>query len=616
VSLDRVDINRIVVGLIDDSVSPSADIGINSLDVSIIDINNAPGARFPVDVAISTRSGGNVTAQGAIGFLPEPVADLDLAAEGISLALLHPYIKSLADVNLDSGALSMNVKLHTGPEESLSLSGDAAISNFLITETDEGSRLGSWDSLAANRVVLSLAQKTLEISEVQFDRPYGDILIAADGSVNLGRVAPGRQSVEQATDSDAVAANVSEAAAPQELPLAVTIGRVLINDGAADFADLSLPLPFAVKIAELNGTLTTISSASSEPSAATLEGKVDEFGLVQISGTITPLQPALNTDLEVNFENVAMPKFSAYSVPFAGREIASGKLDLFLGYKLEASELVGENRIVLRDFELGEKVDHPGATSLPLGLAVALLKNPDGTIDIDLPVRGNVNDPEFRYGRIIGKALVNLVVKIVASPFALLGKLVGVEADELEFIAFQDGRSDLTPPEQEKVGKLAEVLALRPRLSVQINGVVDREVDGLALRTARLDELVEERITAMTSEDSSDETYASQRRQVLEDFFDEVALAEARARFTTEENFDELAYTTELRSQQIAAQNLAEVDFVALSAARAANVRAAILAADPELDQQIVVGSLQAIEKGDDDRIRMQVVLTAGDDSG
>jgi uncharacterized protein involved in outer membrane biogenesis len=616
VSLDRIDINRIVIGLIDDSVNPSADIGINSLDVSIADINNSSAARFPIDVVISTRSGGSVTAQGAFGVLPETVADLDLTVAGISLALLHPYIRSLADVNLDSGALGMNVKLHTGPEESLSLSGDAAISDFLITETDEGSRLGSWDTLAANQFVLSLTQKTLEISELKFDRPYGDILIAADGSVNLGRVAPGKQSGEQITESEEIDANVSDAPADQDLPVAVTIGRVQINDGAADFADFSLPLPFDVKISELNGTLTTIASESSEPSEAILEGKVDEFGLLQISGTVTPLQPALNTDLQVNFENVAMPKFSAYSVPFAGREIASGKLDLFLGYRLEADKLVGENKIVLRDFELGEKVDHPGATSLPLGLAVALLKSPDGTIDIDLPVRGNVNDPEFRYGRVIGKALVNLVVKIVASPFALLGKLVGVEADELEFITFQDGRADLAPPQQEKVVKLAEVLALRPKLSVQINGVIGREVDGLALRTARLDELVEERITAMASKDGDDESYANQKRQVLEDFFDDAALAEFRTRYTIDEDFDELAYTTELRSQQIAAQNLAEVDFVALSAARAANVRAAILAANPELDQQIVVGSLQAIEKGDDDRIRMKVVLTAGDDSG
>jgi len=616
VSLERVDVKHIEIGFIDDSVSPPADLGIQSLDVSITDISNTPDARFPLNASISTGGGGSVTVQGNIGVLPAPAADLELIVEAVKIALLHPYIKSLADVNLDSGDLGLNVKLHTGPEEQLSLSGDAAISDFLITETDEGSKLGSWDALTATQFELSLSKEALDISEIRFDQAYGDILIAADGSVNLGRMALGKQTAaEDAEEADSAPAT-EDVTAEEDLPLAVTIGRVLVNDASADFADLSLPLPFAVKIAELNGELTTIATASSEPSEASFEGRVDEFGLVLVSGTITPLQPALNTDLQVNFENVEMPKFSAYSVPFAGREIASGKLDLFLGYRLEASELVGENKIVLRDFELGEKVDHPGAASLPLGLAVALLKNPDGTIDIDLPVRGNVDEPEFRYGALVGKALVNLVVKIVASPFALLGKLVGVEADQLEYIAFQDGRADLTPPEQEKAAKLAEALGLRPQLKIEIFGVIDREADGLALRTARLDARVDEQIAAISAGDSSEEMYASQRTEVLEGFFDKATLAEVRAQFTTteaEEAFDELAYSTELRRRMIAAQELVENDFITLATARAANIKSAILAVNAALQAQVIDGPLQAVEKGDDEAVRMKVVLAAGE---
>jgi uncharacterized protein involved in outer membrane biogenesis len=615
VSLDRFDIQNVELGFIDDSVNPAANLGIQGLNVSLTDISNAPGARFPLNASMSTRGGGSVTLKGEVGVLPVPVADLDMVAEAAKIALLHPYIKSLADVNLDSGDMALNVKLHTGPDEELSLSGDAAISDFLITETDEGSRLGSWEKLTATQFELSLSKETLDVSEIRFDRAYGDVLIAADGSVNLGRVALGKQTGEEDADAADPAPKAEEDSAEEELPLAVTIGRVLVNDASADFVDLSLPLPFDVKIAELNGELTTIASASSEPSEASFEGRVDEFGLMRVSGTITPLQPALNTDLQINFENVEMPKFSAYSVPFAGREIASGKLDLSLGYRLEANNLVGENNIVLRDFELGEKVEHPGAASLPLGLAVALLKSPDGTIDIDLPVRGNVDDPEFRYGALVGKALVNLVVKIVASPFALLGKLVGVEADQLEFIAFQDGRADLTPPEQEKAAKLAEALGLRPELKIEIFGVIDRESDGLALRTARFDALVDEQIAAMSSGNSSEEMYASQRTKVLEGYFNKETLAEVRAQFTTTEPepaFDELAYSIELRRRMIAAEELDESDFSTLAVSRAANIKAAILAANADLESQLVTGALQEVEKGSEEAIRMKVVLAAG----
>jgi uncharacterized protein involved in outer membrane biogenesis len=613
-SLNRVDIAGAAVFLIDDSVSPQANLGVKDLHISLQEISNESGARFPTDVSLSTLGGGVVAISGEVGALPAPSADLDLSIDGIALAFLHPYIKSLADVNLDSGAIGVEAKMVVSTEEKLSLTGEVAISNFLITETDEGSRLGSWDALTADGFAYSMSGESLDISEIRFDRPYGDILIAEDGSFNLGRVAPGRQTdAGDADSSESVQAEQS--VEDQSLPLAVTIGRVLINDGAADFEDRSLPLPFDVNISELSGALTTIATQSTEPSVAELEGKVDEFGLVRVTGVVTPLQIALDTDLHVDFQNVEMPKFSAYSVPFAGREIASGKLDLFLGYKVENSQLTGENKIVLRDFELGDKVDHPGASSLPLGLAVALLKSPDGTIDIDLPVRGNVDDPDFRYGSVVGKALVNLVVKIATSPFALLGKLVGAEADELEFIAFLDGRADLTPPEQEKAAKLAEALALRPELKMEIYGVVDRENDGLAIRSSRLDESVDQQIEATSDSDS--EQYAEQRLKVLEEMFGRKDVRDQmKLEFTTDEVLDDLAYATELRRQLIDAVVLDEADFISLAQRRASNVQAAILAADENLLPQISVGELRAIDKGEDQDIQMKVILTAGEADG
>ena len=622
-SLDQINISRAAVSLSDDSVSPQANLGIRDLNVAISEITNQPGDLFPTEVSLATQGGGSVSLAGDFGILPATSVNMGLSVQGIALAFLHPYIKSLADVELDSGAIGMQADLSIGAEEMLSVSGDLTVTDFLITETDRGTTLGSWDSIAANQFALSLSKETLDISEVQVDQAYGDIVITEDGSINLGRVALGEQQViddaeneGDTSDDEQPAVETRTAADPgadEPLPLAVTIGRVVVNNAAADFEDRSLPLPFDVSIAELNGTLTTIASTSAEPSEAVFEGKVDEFGLVKVSGTVTPLEPVLNTDLKVDFENVAMPKFSAYSVPFAGREIASGKLDLSLGYQLDQSELVGENKLVLRDFELGDKVEHPGASSLPLGLAVALLKNPDGTIDIDLPVRGNVDDPEFRYGGVVGKALLNLVTKIVTSPFALLGNLVGAEESELEFIAFQDGRADLTPPEQEKVGKLAEALSLRPELSIEIKGVIDREADGLAIKTTRLDEAIEQEMAAL-SDESDNEQYAEQRLAVIEAMFGQEEVRDAlRQQFTSEEGLDELAYTAELRRQLIDGYVLDEADFISLARRRASNVQAALLAANAELQRQIIVGELQEVDKQDDENIQMKVVLTAGD---
>ncbi len=422
--------------------------------------------------------------------------------------------------------------------------------------------------MAANNVALSISEQKLEISEILVSKLYGDIVIDENGNLNLGRVEKAGE-VETPVTTDET--GETESGRSQ---IAVTVGRVVLTEAAADFADFSLPLPFSAKIENLNGDMTTISTQSSEPSTVSLEGKVDDHGFVRVTGSVTPLDPSANTDLTVVFQNVFVPKFTSYTIPFAGREIASGSLDLSLGYKVTDSQLVGENNIILRDLELGEKVPHPDAMSLPLGLAIALLKDSEGKIDIDLPVRGDLNDPEFRYGGVVMKALGTLIIKIVASPFALLGKLIGVEADELEYINFLDGRSELTPPELERAAKLAEALALRPALILDISGVADAEADGLALRTAQLDEMVEERIAILAATEDGDNMYAEQVKEVLESLFAEqqtvedgaLALQEIRVEFTTQTvvdegetpvpEFDELAYTNELRRQLIDVQLL------------------------------------------------------------
>ena len=618
VSLDGLSVNRMTLGLVDQSVVPVADIGLKSLDLKVNGISNEAGSAFPTELTLIPRTGGTVSLDGTISLLPAPILDFDLVIDGLELAGAHPYIKPLADVHLDSGALNLTGHLRSTTENPFLLSGDLSILDFLITETDEGSRLGSWSRFEAKNFALDSAAQSLQVSEIELLQPYGDILIAEDGSINLGRIEKGNGAEVEGDES--VTESVFD----------VTVGRVVVTEAAVDFVDHSLPLPFEARIANLSGSMSTIATASSEPSTVALEGTVDEFGFVRISGTITPFDTTRNTDLKVAFQNVEMPKFSAYTIPFAGREISTGKLDLELGYQVTDSQLVGENKVVLRDLELGEKVPHPGAMSLPLGLAVALLKDSEGKIDIDLPIRGNVDDPDFRYGGVVLKALGNLIVKIVASPFALLGNLLGVEPSELEYVTFLYGRADLTPPEMEKAGKLAEALSLRPELVLEIHGPVDREGDGRALKTARLDEILAERMAVITSDDSDVTTYAQNQMDVMEQLFTESIVATdlaatldaLRIRFTTEvidgddaaeSRFDGLAYSNELRRQLIEVQPLEEAEFVALANARAANTREAILQVSAELAGRILTGALRAVTDGDDEVVRMKVILRAGE---
>jgi len=651
-SLAEFRIADLSFSLRDESVEPAAELAVEAVQLEMRELANEPGAAFPTTFSLQTGQDGRVGLDGTVTVLPALRADLGLEVDGVPLAWAHPYIQPLADVSLDSGMLDADARLATSPDNPLSFEGDVAVREFLITETDLGTRLGSWDRLAATGVAFSAAEESLQVSEVRFERPYGDILITEEGRVNLGRVAKGESGDETGDDAQEAGTEPAEstgssgatedAAGPEQaaggeagapgLPIRVTVGRVVIADGAADFADRSLPLPFSAAISELNGELSTIATASTEPSSVSLEGTVDEYGFLRVTGSVTPFSPAQNTDIRAEFENVAMPKFSAYSVPFAGRKIASGRLDLDLGYEVTDGRLVGDNSIVLREFELGEEVPHPDAMSLPLGLAVALLKDPSGNIDVDLPITGDVDDPQFSIGGVVMSALGNLIVKIATSPFALLGNLLGVEGDELEQVTFLPGRSDLTPPEVEKAANLAEALTLRPQLVLELPPVQAPAADGRALREARLEAAVSERMAGVPQGEEAGQ-YAERRREVLEELFRELAGGEdpgarldaLRAQNTrpvddgegeaAETRFDATAYAADLESELVAIQPLEEGALGALAAERAATLRETIVAAGSGIEQRVVVTEPAEVEPTDNDRVPMKVTLTADADA-
>jgi hypothetical protein len=313
-----------------------------------------------------------------------------------------------------------------------------------------------------------------------FGQVFGRFVVHEDKSTNVSTLV-----IEQAGDKGTSA---------ETDPMNIIIGGIRVDDGSMDFADFSLPLPFATHIDKLNGTISTIATNSTEPANIRLEGQVDEYGLARIEGSMNMLDPIRHTDVSVDFRNLLMPTLSPYTVQFAGREIDEGKLDLGLVYAIEEGQLHGENDVVLSDLVLGEKVDHPDAASLPLGLAVSLLKDADGVIKIDLPVDGDINDPEFRIGGVVWQAVTTLITKIVSAPFRLLGNLIGIDSEDFGQFEFLAGRADLTPPELEKIIQLEEALQKRPELQIEISGVTDKAIDIPAMKLIRLRDIASERL--------------------------------------------------------------------------------------------------------------------------
>ena len=485
-----IELSGITTALYDRTVKADGPLlSLNPLDLSLTDVDGKSPMGFKADIKID--AGGSVTAAGTLD--PSgPTVESRIDVAGVALTPLQPYIDSVANLEMHSGELSSQGTLRYGMKDlgaDLAYDGGLNLAKLRLTESGSKDTLLGWQALKTDQLRLRLAPNRLDVKEIKLDRPIAQLIIGEDRSVNLAQVF---KTVPPASDAPADT-GPSKASSGSVFP--VSIQKLRIDNGILDFADLSLTPQFGTKIHELGGVVTGMSSTPGSRAQVQLEGRVDEYGLAKIEGEIRVFDPVAFTDIDMTFQNVEMAGLTPYSGKFAGRKIDSGKLSLNLGYKIDNGKLQGDNQIVVDRLKLGRRVDSPEAVDLPLDLAVALLENADGVIDIGLPVQGNLNDPKFSFGLLIGKAFVNLITKIATAPFRLLGALVGGADDgNFDVIAFEPGSADVPPPEKEKLKKLAEALQKRPQLKLEVQGRYSTEIDGKELKGLSVRRAVAERL--------------------------------------------------------------------------------------------------------------------------
>jgi len=464
-----------------------------------VELNGAAGGKPLTATARATLQSGGALQAKARYDLRQQQGEVDLGIERAALTAFSPYLSNSTRLSLDAGEASLSGKLalnnaatasKTG--ESLRFAGKASIRELKLTDQSTQQMFAQWAELSSQDLKLTTGASgtRVELADLLLDQPRGDIVIGEDGSLNLTQIgkvsAPATPATAPSSAPAAVAAPSAPAATPSSTPgdsatTKVKIDRVQVTGGDVHFADLSLRPQFGTRVSDLAGLIVGISSEASSRAEVSLEGKVDEFGLARLSGTVAPASAAQYTDLKASFRNLEMRNLTPYSGKFAGRKIESGKLSLELEYKVVERKLKGENQIVIDNLKLGERVESKDATSLPLDLAIALLSDSKGVIDLGLPVQGSLDDPQFSMGGLVWKAITNLLTKIVTAPFRALGALLGGSGEEFEAVLFEPGEARLLPPEREKLAKLATALEKRPQLKLAIEGRFDRERDREAL---------------------------------------------------------------------------------------------------------------------------------------
>lgn len=420
-----------------------------------------------LQASFKSKDGGSFEAKGNV--VPGlPSADFDIRLAGLNITPAQPYLFSVARLKLTDGALSTTGHAHYDPK-GYAYKGDFELSRLATRESDTGAPFLALKSLSSRSI--SATQNGLDIGELTLVGLDTKLIINKDKSMSFKRI------LREPPKTTSRPARTGK-------PYPIEIDRLRFDRGELDYADYSLTMPFGTRIHRLKGVITNLSSRPGAIAEVRLDGRVDEYGMARATGQLDLFNPADSLDLNVIFQNIEMANLTPYSATFAGRKIDSGKLDLNLEYQIHQRQLEAKNEIVMKQLTLGDRVASPEAKDLPLDLAISILEDSNGRIDLDLPMSGSLDDPKFSYGAIIWKAIENVIVKIVTAPFRALGALFG-GGEKFENISFEAGHAALSPPEQEKLAHLADALIKRPGLSLAVQGVY-ADQDRIALQDRML----------------------------------------------------------------------------------------------------------------------------------
>ena len=513
VELKEFDLRDASVFAEDRSVQPATKLVLAPLSLQIgpasLDLSK------PVQLKLETRinESGSLAVSGQV--TPQPAAaSLKVKLSGIDLSTAQPYIAQRSSLTLRSGKLGgeaqvsfrangeTGVAAKNGP--AFSLSGDIDVEDLHTVDDLRHDDLIKWERLDLRGLNFQQNPSRLDIAEVVVRKPYARVIIESDTTLNVTNAlrSPSAVKSDSPAKPDAVAKSDGarsksrvkspESAAPSALQaqsastaMPMAIKKVLIKDGLANFTDLSVSPHFSAAIQKLDGSILGLSSKPGSRATVDLHGAVDAFSPVSIKGEVNPLGVPLYADLALDFRNMELSIFNPYSGKFAGYNITKGKLTTELHYKVDGRKLDAQHHIVIDQLEFGDKTESKDAVSLPIKLAVALLKDRNGVIDLSLPVTGSLDDPTFRLGPIIWKVFVNILVKAVTAPFALLGSLFGGGPD-LQFIDFRPGAATLEASQEDKVKAIVKALQGRPQLKIEVPIAAVPGLDRPALIDAEL----------------------------------------------------------------------------------------------------------------------------------
>lgn len=459
----------------------------DGLNINLQNISENLAAPVSAKIDMKSSQKLNLALKGKI--TPEPLnIEADVKLSDANLPRYFVYAKNYLDASLKSGELNAEINVKYAAD--VTVSGKANIANIELAD-GSGDKVFAFKNLKLSKI--SFAKNFLNLERVTLSAPFLKAHLNKERELNLSSLVKKSESEKaQKADAKQVAPKNEkpvEAAKPQkkEGEFDFAIKNILVENGDVDFSDASLFMPFATKITKLEGVLMDIDST--RPTMGTFEGVVGKSGFSKIGLKLLPYDPKKSTEVKFSFKDIDLVDVTPYSGQFLGYKIEKGKLNLTLNYDVKDSKLNGSNVVNLDTLTLGEKVESKDAVNLPLSLAISILSDQNNQINIDLPVTGDLNDPDFKYGGIVWEAVKKLFADITLAPFRFLGNMLGLSSKDLNTIDFMPANVELIVSEQAKIADFIKLTTAKPKMKLSITPAYS-DVDVTALKNAKLNEKI------------------------------------------------------------------------------------------------------------------------------
>ena len=455
----------------------------DNLNVKVANLSSDFSKPFDAKVAMKSSQKLNLDVDSKIKIEPLDVS-VKIKLNDTNLPKYFAYAKPFLEADLASGQLESSAEISYAKD----IKADAKVSiKDIRLNGKKSEKLIAFKSLDLEKI--SFAKNDLAISGVSLNSPFIKAHLSKERKFNLSQIVKedkNKAKTEAKPES-------KKAASKKDDELKFSVKNFSLKNGEVDFSDASLFMPFATTISKLNGKLTDIDKK--RPSSGEFQGVVGKNGFAQITAKLFPFELKQNTDIKLDFKDIDLTNITPYSGQFVGYKIKKGKLNLNLNYSVVDSKLNGSNFINFDSLTLGEKVDSKDAVNLPLSLAISILSDQNNQINIDLPVEGNLDDPDFKYGGVIWAAVKKLFADITLAPFRFLGNALGLGSKDLSSIDFLAGSSELISSEAPKIADFIKLTGSKPKMKLSITPTYSK-LDESFYKNKKLDQKINQIIAS------------------------------------------------------------------------------------------------------------------------